>query len=116
MKVKLNLSGHKNESLDQLGFLDVGAIHVNLADKELPKKVEKFLAEHIESKDTVEIALPGLSMLTALMITSIHGITGQFPVVVTLVRQENKTYAAGESIDLQKVRDNMRVARGAVVL
>ena len=87
--IKLNLSGHANEHLDQLGFLFPGVLHVDLADPELATKLTNFLSPLMNSGDQVVVALPGLSPLAALVLTIIHGLTGSFPTVLPLVRGES---------------------------
>jgi len=86
--VKLNLSGHENAKLAEQGFLFPGALHVDLADPELPNKVNDFLSPLVSSGDTVILALPGLAYLSAIVIATIHGLSGHFPQIQALVRTD----------------------------
>lgn len=108
--VKLNLSGHYNHSLDVLGFDFPGVLHVDLTDEELCQKVAHFLASMVGSGDTVTVVLPGLAPLAAIVITAIHGLSGQFPSLQPLVRQQDGTFVPGPVTDLQAFRNT--VARG----
>jgi len=110
MQVKLNLSGHQNQDLADLGFDFVGALHVDLQDQDLCQKIAKFLAPHIGSGDTVTVALPGLAPLAAIVLTTIHGLCGQFPTIQPLVRQQDGSFSPGPTVDLQAFRND--VARG----
>lgn len=116
--IKLNLSGHANKHLDEMGFITPGSLHVDLADPNLPEKLIKFLGELIPPDgDQVQVVLPGLSPLAALVIAAIHGMTGSFPVVVPMIRQADGSFLPGEGWDLQQIRDAARQSRqGTIVL
>ena len=104
--IKLNLSGHQNVALEELGFEFPGAMHVDLGDKDLPIKVENFLKGKFGSEDIVHVALPGLAPLAAIVISIIHGKTGSFPVIQPLVRGESG-FSPGPTLDLQEVRNEV---------
>lgn len=106
-KVKLNLSGHANQSLDDLGFVFPGALHVDLTDPDLGAKVANFLSPLMGSGDQVLIALPGLSPLASIVLAVIHGLTGQFPQVQPLIRQADGSFVAGNPLDLQSLRNDV---------
>jgi hypothetical protein len=103
---KLNLSGHANSHLADMGFEDF-ALHVDLADPELPSKVQNFLIEEVglTSEDTVTMAAPGLAPLALIVVASIHGITGTFPRVIPMIRGE-EGFVPGTPLDLQDIRNN----------
>ena len=112
MTIKLNLSGHQNDSLNALGFQFPGTIQVNPTTPiaETAKKLADFLVNlGIGSGDSVHIAVPGMSSLAVISITVIHGLTGQFPILVSLVRQADGSFIATEdsSIDLQTFRNEV---------
>ena len=102
--VKLNLSGHRNPALDQAGFLWPGCLQVDLADPELPQKISRFLANYIDSGDRVTVALPGLSALSALILASILGLSGQLPSLQTLLRDDQGNFGLGPVHDLNQLR------------
>lgn len=117
--VKLNLSGHKNQQLSEMGFADF-SLHVNLADPDVAQKVAAFLAPLIGSGDTVHIAMPGLGALVAITTTAIHALCGSFPFMVTMIRNpDDGTFNPGPTIDLQAFRNDTVRANlrdGVVVL
>jgi len=114
--VKLNLSGHANEHLDQMEFVFPGVLHVDLNDPGLTTKLTNFLSPLMNSGDQVVVALPGLSPLAALVLTIIHGLTGSFPTVQPLVRGESG-FVPGPQMDLQDLRNNIaRTARKDVII
>lgn len=109
--LKFNLSGHQNQDLANLGFIFPGAIHCNLADDDVAQKVATFISTlNIGSGDTITIAAPGLSALTLMVCATIHGLTGSFPFLQLLVRQQDGSFVPGSIVDLQSLRNN--VARG----
>ena len=109
--IKLNLSGHDNAALSAEGFTFPGALHVNLADEDLEKKVAKFIVGlGIGSGDYVIAAAPGLAPLALIVQAVIHGLTGQFFAVQLLVRQEDGSFTPGRVVDLQGLRND--TARG----
>lgn len=106
--VKINLSGHQNQDLADLGFVFPGAIHVNLQDDDVAQKVATFVAGlGIGSGDTVTIAAPGLAPLALMVAATIHGLCGTFPFIQPLVRQQDGTFVPGPVIDLQGLRNNV---------
>lgn len=109
--VKLNLSGHANAHLEAAGFVFPGPLHVDVTDAALPAKVAAFLQQYISSGDQVTVALPGMTYLAAIAMTAIHGLSGQFPNVVALVRQDDGSFAPAQPLDLQAFRND--VARPA---
>jgi hypothetical protein len=114
--VKLNLSGHANEHLDQMEFVFPGVLHVDLADPELTVKLTNFLAPLMGSGDQVVVALPGLSPLAALVLTIIHGLTGSFPVIQTLIRSDSG-FIPGPQVDLQTLRNDIaRASRKDIIV
>jgi len=117
MELKINMSGHENVHLKEMGFLFPGTLHVNLTDPDLTQKLCVLLKElGVSSDSKVVLALPGLAPLAALIITVIHGITGEFPVVQTLVRSGDG-FVPGPLMDLNGVRETARKSRpGAIIL
>jgi hypothetical protein len=114
--IKLNLSGHANEHLDQMGFAFPGTLHVDLSDPELGQKLTNFLSPLMGSGDHVVVALPGLAPLAALVLTIIHGLTGSFPTVQPLVRGESG-FVPGPQIDLQTLRNDVaRASRKDIIV
>jgi hypothetical protein len=114
--IKLNLSGHTNENLDQMGFTFPETLHVDLSDPDLGQKLTDFLAPLITSGDQVVVALPGLAPLAALVLVIIHGLTGTFPVIQPLVRGQSG-FTPAPQIDLQTLRNDVaRTARKDVIV
>jgi hypothetical protein len=112
-EIKLNLSGHQNDTLNELGYVFPGTIQISpdiMYSTNLEKVVEFLKKQGIKSGDVVHIALPGMSMLTSMAIIAIHGLTGQFPFVIPLVRTESGRFEAGIPADLQNLRNT--IARG----
>lgn len=116
---KLNLSGHDNSILDEQGF-ETHKLHVDLSDPALVEKLQRFLLEDvgITSEDQVIMAAPGLAPLALLVTTIIHGITGQLPTIIPMIRNEEGQFVPGEGLELQNIRnDSVRVKRkGLTVL
>ena len=106
MLVKLNLSGHENETLKAQGY-ETHILHVDLADSELPTKVVNFLKPYINSGDTVQVVLPGLAPLAAIVLTAIHGLSGHFPSVIMLKREETGFVPINPPLYLQDFRNNV---------
>jgi len=114
--VKLNLSGHANAELDKLGFVFPGVLHVDLSDPGLTTKLTNFLSPLMNSGDQVVVALPGLSPLAALVLTIIHGLTGSFPVIQTLIRSDSG-FIPGPQVDLQTLRNDIaRASRKDIIV
>lgn len=109
--IKLNLSGHANQALDDLGYAFVGSLQVDLADQELPQKIVEFLSQFMTSGDRVQCVLPGLAPLAAITLTAIHGITGTFPITVPMIRGA-EGFTPGEPLDLQDFRNNVARSKG----
>jgi len=59
----------------------------------------------------VVVALPGMSVAAALIVSEVHGRTGSFPRVVHLVRGEDGVFHLGEVIDLMTTRGAARQTR-----
>lgn len=116
--MKLNLSGHDNPELNALGFVNPGALHVDLADPELANKVTEFLKAipGMNGTEQVTVALPGLAALATLVVTIIHGLTGSFPIIQPLIREQNG-FVPGPLMDLQSLRNDIaRTSRSNVVV
>jgi len=113
--IKINLSGHPNTHLDAMGFINPGTLHVDLNDSELPNKLINFLKPLVSDHDQVIVALPGLAPLAALIVTILHGLTGNFPVIQPLVRSDNG-FVPADPIDLNTVRQNARCQRTNTVV
>ena len=108
--MKINLSGHKNDSLAELGFEFPGTIQMDMEKsyQENLVSITKFLVNlGLQSNTTVTIALPGMSILASMVIVSLHGITGQFPNIVTLIRNNEGQFVFGEEVDLQTLRNDV---------
>lgn len=104
--VKINLSGHQNQDLADMGFVFPGALHIDLQDDDVAQKVATFVAGlGIGSGDTVTIAAPGLAPLALMVAATIHGLTGTFPFLVMLARQSDGTFAVAQTLDLQELRN-----------
>lgn len=108
--MKLNLSGHKNNSLEELGFEFPGTIQMDMEKsyEENLNSITRFLVNFgLQSNTTVTIALPGMSILASMTIIALHGITGQFPNIVTLIRNNEGQFVFGEEVDLQTLRNQV---------
>jgi hypothetical protein len=117
MHLKLNLSGHPNEKLSEMGYLYLGALHVDLADVDLPNKILDWLKPYLDNADTVTICPPGLAPLSLIMVTVIHGATGHFPKLMSLVKTEEGFVPNENIIDLQNLRNEIaRKERKDVVM
>ena len=120
-EIKLNLSGHFNSGLESLGFTFPGTIQVDLAQDqiELVKKLTSLLKEFgVTTDSVVTIALPGLSGLAILVVLSCHGLTGNFPKIQPLVRQENGSFEPSVTEwDSENLRNNIsRTMRDSVIM
>jgi hypothetical protein len=105
-KVYLNLSGHDNKYLS-LNYIDL-PLHVNLEDVNLHSKLTNLLTQYVSTDSIVTIVLPGLSPLTTLIIAIIHGLTGQFPNIVPMIRQPDGSFKPADNpISLQDLRNNI---------
>lgn len=107
---KLNLSGHFNKSLDEQGFEFHGTVQI---DPEKPfgenlEAVTKYLQSlGVESNTVVTVAVPGMSVLATMVLVALHGLTGNFPIIATLVREANGEFVCKEQADLQTLRNNV---------
>jgi len=113
MTVRLNLSGHPNQALTQQGFVDL-PLQVDLTDPALPGRLTQLLANHIGDDADVVVALPGLAPLAALVLAIVHGLTGSFPRVQTLVR-DGAVWIPGPILDLNQVRTQARTTRPGII-
>ena len=114
MTVRLNMSGHPNPGLAQMGFVDL-PLQVDLADPNLPARLTQLMADQIGDDPDVVVALPGLAPLAALTLAIIHGLTGAFPRVQPLIR-DGANWVPGPVLDLQQVRNDARQARPGVIV
>lgn len=57
------------------------------------------------------VVLPGASIATGLLIAELHGRSGGFPRVVSLVSGEDRVFRVQEVIDLQDARNDARTRR-----
>jgi hypothetical protein len=116
MLKKLNLSGHENAQLAEMGFEFPGSLQVNLSDPQTPQKVADFLVSlGISSEDQILLVLPGLAPLAALVISIIHGLTGTFPVIQLMVKGDSG-FVPGFTVDLNEVRTNARANRRGTII
>ena len=109
--VKLNLSGHANAQLEDLGYIFPGSLQVDLSDSELPQKIVDFLSNYITSGDVVQCVLPGLAPLAAITLAAIHGISGSFATIVPMIRGA-EGFTPGEPLNLQDFRNNVARSKG----
>ena len=111
--VKINLSGHDNAALNDLGFTFPGALHVDLSQDDCAQKVAQFvMGLGIGSGDTVYLAAPGLAPLALMVAATIHGLCGTFPFIQPLVRQADGTFVPGPVVDLQGLRNDTARGKG----
>jgi len=102
---KINFS-HPNPELDALGFED-HQLHVRLEDPELSDKLIAYLSPLVgNGTELVTIVSPGLAHLAVLVLTTIHGLTGSFPLVVSMVRGEDGGFSPLPAVNLQKYRNS----------
>lgn len=107
---KLNFS-HANPLLTEQGF-EHHQLHVDLADPLLLNKIKDYLYPIVGdgSEETV-IVPPGLAPLSVLVVTAIHGLTGYFPKVISMVKKESG-FEPLPAVDLQEYRNScVRVSR-----
>ena len=119
MKKLFNLSGHRNETLDELGYEFPGVVQVN-PEAPLNETAALYLGWlvtlGITSGDTVTVVLPGMSGLAGIAMAAIHGLTGTFPSVTTMVRQKDGSFKPSIDLDLQAFRNNVaRTHRDSIV-
>lgn len=110
-RIKLNLSGHENSALEELGFTFPGVIQVNLTEdnyQETFMKVTTFLKENgVKSDSVVTVALAGFSPLATMQLVALHGLTGNFPRIINLIRQEDGQFLPSEESDLSSLRNDV---------
>jgi len=108
--LKINLSGHFNKNLAEKGFTFPGTVQIN-PEKSFQDNLEavtKFLQGlGVVSDSNVTIALPGMSVLATMVTVALHGLTGQFPEIAPLFRNENGDFVCVETIDLQTMRNHV---------
>jgi hypothetical protein len=108
--IKLNMSGHFNQSLADMGYIFPGTIQVDLSGNPVDivsKLVTLLQLQGVSTDSVVTVALPGLSGLSMLLITAIHGLTGNFPFVTPLIRQQDGSFTAGETWDVTNLRNEV---------
>jgi hypothetical protein len=115
--IKINF-GHPNDKLKDIGFIDM-PIHADLTQSldVLSKKISDLIVANfpdIVKGGNVSVTLPGASLLVAACLTAIHGLTGNFPVVVPVLRNADGTFNPVDGVDLQKVRTDIRSTRAGV--
>ena len=104
--VKLNFSGHKNEALAELGYVDI-SLHVDLADPTLKDRLAELIAAHVDSGDIVYLVPPGLAAYYGLVLSSLNGINGNFPFQTAMLRQADGGFIPLEPVDLQAHRNEV---------
>ena len=80
--MKINLSGHFNQSLEEVGFSFPGTLQMNMSASyadNLRNVIAFLVAQGIKSDTVVTVALPGMNALASMVIVALHGLTGQFP-------------------------------------
>lgn len=107
---KLNFS-HANPILTEQDYSH-HQLHVDLADPELLNKIKDYLFPLVgDGSEEVIIVPPGLAPLSVLVVTAIHGLTGHFPKVVSMIKKESG-FEPLPSVDLQVYRNScVRVHR-----
>lgn len=110
MTIKLNFS-HPNPSLKAEGFRD-HQLHVDLADSELLTKLRDYLLPLVgDGSEDIVIVSPGLAPLSVLVVVSIHGMTGYFPKVISMIKGE-EGFTPLPPMDLQEYRNScVRISR-----
>lgn len=106
--IKLNLTGHQNNALEEMGFHFPGAIQINIEKpfKENLENITDFLKGlGVNSSSRVYLAPPGMTYLNMLVFIAIHGLTGSFPVILTFKMTSSGKFIPNETdLDLQKMR------------
>jgi hypothetical protein len=108
--IKLNFS-HPNSVLTAQGFFN-HQLHVDLADPELLTKLRDYLLPLVgDGSEDVVIVPPGLAPLSILVIVAIHGLTGYFPQVISMIKGEDG-FIPLPPTDLQEYRNScVRISR-----
>lgn len=111
--LKVNLSGHQSEELEEQGFIFPGSLQVDPTDPGVDVKVLVWLDENIPARsgDHIVIAAPGLPILRDLVMAWCHGMTGQFPSTVYAIRQWDGTFSWRSPVDLQALRNECARAK-----
>lgn len=113
--IKLNLSGHFNADLESKGFVFPGIIQmdINKPVKETLQAITEYLKEQGVSSGTVVHIVPaGMSTLATLQLVAIHALTGHFPFLTTLIRNEKGEFVVKEhGVDLTTLRNELRINR-----
>ena len=108
--LKLNLSGHFNQSLADNGFEFPGIIMLNPEKPyaENLDSVTKFLISlGVESDTIVECALPGMTLLCSMVMVSIHGLTGRFPNIAVTNRTPEGEFVYTETAYASHLRNEI---------
>jgi len=119
MQVRINLSGHANQALDDAGYIFPGVLHVDPTNPgtAVDTLIRVFRDLGVGSGTTVHVAVPGMSSLAVLAVSVLHGLTGQFPFVTYLVRNQDGSFGIGGDLDLQSTRNDVaRVSRDGVII
>lgn len=108
--LKLNFS-HPNPILTRMGFTD-HQLHVDLTDPTLLEKLRNYLFPIVgDGSEEVTIVPPGLAPLSVLVVVTIHGLTGYFPKVISMVKKEGG-FEPLLPTDLQEYRNScVRMSR-----
>jgi len=117
--IKINLSGHANQALTDAGYIFPGVLHVDPTNpgNAVDTLINVFRDLGINSGTTVHIAVPGMSTLAVLTMSVLHGLTGQFPFITYLVRNQDGSFGIGGDLDLQSIRNDVtRLNRDGVIL
>lgn len=106
-----------SELIQRFGELDVCQIRVQLdMSQSLTAQVVQiadsvgFTPEEWQTTSYI-VVLPGASIATGILIAEIHGRSGGFPRIVSLVSGEDRVFRVAEVVDLQSVRNDSRTRR-----
>lgn len=84
---------------------------VQEADR-LISEIPVDVLERVSRASAITFALPGMSMLTTILLTKIHALQGVFPLVTVSIRDNfNGEFVWQEPMDLQHIRTKHRGAR-----
>lgn len=109
-ELKLNLSGHFNQALADMGYSFPGTLHVDAkqsCETTVSKLTDMLVGMGVGSGTVLHLAVPGMSALATQMLVAIHGLTGVFPFVAFLTRNEDGTFGVSEVCDMQAMRNNV---------
>ena len=106
----LNLSGHTNPTLENIGF-KTHKIHLQNFER-----IEKAICEELQGvldadNKEVFVVLPSLKIAIPYVIAYIYGYTGKLPTIVALKRNEQGEYLPNRFINLFDVAKKARVNR-----